>query len=80
MKKHLHINEISGGKPRKTKMYAVFSNHDGTELSEVGWDGAWRQYLSFPFGDTKWSSSCLRELADFLDWLMLERKKTMVKK
>jgi hypothetical protein len=79
-KNHLLINEMSDGKPRKTKMYAVISNHDGTELAEIKWDGAWRTYVSLPFGDMKWSAGCHREIANFLDNIMLERKKGVMKK
>ena len=59
----------------KTKVYGVASVRHGDRLGLIRWFGRWRQYTLEPAAGTIWNKDCLKEVADFLDQLMAERKK-----
>ena len=58
----------------KTKRLVVVTK-EGERLGEIRWRGAWHQYAFFPDGDTLYERRCLRDLSDFLERLMAERKR-----
>lgn len=58
----------------KTKVYSVDSARHGDCLGIISWYGPWRQYTIEPGAYTAWNKDCLREVADFLDGLMRERR------
>jgi hypothetical protein len=61
---------------RKTKSFVVRNKINRTDLGVVEWDTAWRQYIFVPLIiSLKFGGGCLREIADFIDKLMQERKK-----
>jgi len=60
----------------KTTIWACVNNNGGYELGEVKWSPGWRQYCYFPLHPNKsvYSSGCLKDIADFIEQLMAERK------
>ena len=58
----------------KTKRIAVLSRRHGDMLAGIRWYGPWRQYTVEPAPYTVWNKECLREVAEFLEGLMAERK------
>jgi hypothetical protein len=70
---HLRFSETHN--TGKTSRFAVFSNHDGSQLGEIRWHGSWRAYVFIPFTGVIWSWDCLQELSFFIKSLMDERKK-----
>ena len=60
----------------KTKRFEVISKkHCGIILGRISWYGAWRQYIFSPAFETVWNRDCLKDIQDFLQQLMDERKK-----
>ena len=39
------------------------------------WYGAWRQYCFFPYPETVFSAGCLKDVQEFIEALMAERRK-----
>jgi len=74
--KYLEFTEVDN-KPRKTRWFSVINHVTDCDLGHVEWDRGWRQYvwvtptLEVPL---KFSRSCHRDMADFLQQLMDERK------
>jgi hypothetical protein len=60
----------------KTKIFDVWNKLTDYYLGQIKWDCGWRQYVFIQRIDVeiKMSSSCERQLADFKDKLMEERK------
>lgn len=73
MKKYVYF-ELTEKKP-KTNVYHVRSKNNGTFLGAIYWHFPWRQYVFESDSDTLWSRGCLQQVTDFLNQLMLERKK-----
>ena len=61
----------------KTRTYSIRSRTHGDVLAIVKWYGAWRQYTMEPLDSTVWNKDCLRDVADFLDGLMQERRQAV---
>lgn len=60
----------------KTKVWSVDNANDGSHLGKVRWHGAWRKYVFQPIdGWSIWSADCLRDVADFLQLQMAERRR-----
>lgn len=59
---------------KKTKTFYVYNKESHTLLGTVSWYGAFRQYSFTSYGKIIYEKQCLRDIADFLDNLMLERK------
>jgi len=70
---HLTFEEMDNP-GRKTKLFSVKSNHDGTELGIIHWRSGWRRYTCSMLPDCDWSDDCLDELSAKLKLLMEERK------
>ena len=58
----------------KTRVFSVDSVRQGGRLGVIRWFGRWRQYTIEPEASTVWNKDCLREVAEFLDALMKERR------
>lgn len=67
------FHELVEQKP-KTDVYDVYSKHHITYLGTVKWYAPWRQYCFYPSEETVWSRSCLKEIIEFTQILMDERK------
>lgn len=62
---------------RKTDIYEVWSKDGKSYLGTVSWYAAWRCYAFYPSGrNTVFERTCLRDIAEFLDKLMEERKQS----
>ena len=59
----------------KTNQYLVVSKKTSTPLGFVKWYGAFRKYCFFPADQTIFDPSCLRDIINFINFLMDERKK-----
>jgi len=75
--KNIHFEKKSNR--AKTSVWSC--HHVGGEyvLGEVKWCIGWRQYAYFPvnhpiFIHATYSSGCLKDIADFIEQLMAERK------
>ena len=66
--------ELIAEKP-KTSVFSIVSKRYGDELGIVKWYAPWRQYCFFPSEETIWNRGCLREVNEFIQKLMDERKK-----
>lgn len=64
-------------KKRKTKQYIVSNRKTRQDIGMIKWYNHWRRYVFFPYVDTIFDSSCLKEIVEFLDKLMNERKEQM---
>lgn len=58
----------------KTEVYNCHNTETGALLGQVKWYGAFRKYSFFPLPDIIFESQCLKDIASFLDQLMLQRK------
>ena len=59
----------------KTNVYAVTNNKSGYILGIIKWFGSWRQYCFFPTEETVYSNGCMKDIIDFINKLMENRKK-----
>lgn len=73
MAKWIRFDEV--GDTGKTKIFEVRSLEGEFLLGEIRWFGRWRKYAFFPDADTIFERDCLMDIADFLDKVMLERRK-----
>lgn len=46
----------------------------GWVLGYIKWDTGWRRYVMEPYTNSKWDKDCLKDIMEFLDDLMKERK------
>lgn len=60
-------------KKPKTNVYLIINNAD-CELGTVCWMPSWRRYVSIMYEDIVVDASCHKEISNFLDKLMDERK------
>lgn len=76
MSKWVTFNDESDCFPeRKTKVYSITSKEGNYHLGMIKWYGAWRQYCFFSEQNTVWNRECMRDVEDFMQQLMDERKK-----
>lgn len=60
---------------QKTFVYHVQSKDPVHKLGEIRWWGRWRRYAFFPSPNTLYEHVCLRDIADFIDVLMRDRRR-----
>ena len=62
---------------RKTRVFLVLAKQGDDQLGIVSWYAQWRRYSLFPArpasGHVVFESDCLRDIAAFCDWLMMDR-------
>ena len=69
----LEFNELET--ERKTKVFEVRNIKTDFFLGVIEWGTAWRQDVFTPTGEpSKLARSCLKEIYDFIEELMEERK------
>ena len=73
-KEYLYFEEQIPNVKRKTKMFVIKNKQDDTYLGDVEWNNGWRRYCFYPDLMTYWSSGCLKQVYNFIDKLMEERK------
>jgi len=59
----------------KTKVFLVKNIMSGCPLAYVRWYPAWRRYTLIPHPNTIWDINCMKEVIEFIEGLMEERKK-----
>ena len=59
----------------KTKVFTVESKNFCCLLGVVKWHTPWRRYCFFVEDGTFFDADCLRDIQDFINGLMLERRK-----
>jgi hypothetical protein len=63
----------------KTKIWNIWSEANDSYLGEVRWYSKWRQYVyhcpGYQSAGTLWNVECMKELTDFIEERMAERKK-----
>ena len=59
----------------KTAVFLILTNSRHEVLGFVKWYAPWRQYCFFPDKDTIYSRGCMREINEFINFLMMDRKK-----
>ena len=74
MKKYLRFEEFHPIKSRKTKLYDIHNDVKKEHIGIITWDTAWRQYISILNNSICVTAGCHREIADFIEGLMAERK------
>lgn len=74
MKKKYVTFKLITRKP-KTNVYWVKSKSCGEYLGRIAWYFPWRQYVFEPATATMWSCGCLKQVIDFIEKLMAERRK-----
>ena len=72
MSKYLEFKQVSYN--GKTKRFKVISKNHGDVLGKISWYGAWKQYVFSPAFETVWNRDCLKDIQDFIQELMNERK------
>jgi len=59
----------------KTLKYNIYTKDiPQIKLGEVRWFGRWRQYAFFPESNTVFEKQCMKDITNFLETLMAERK------
>jgi len=59
----------------KTKVFSVESKNFDCLLGFVKWHAPWRRYCFFVEDGTFFDADCLRDIQDFINNLMIERRK-----
>ncbi len=59
----------------KTSTYHVHSKKGFEFVGIIKWYSGWRRYTFYPKGGTLYDENCLKEIADFINKLMDDRKK-----
>ena len=67
--KHIHFEEVTG---LATPRWLCENNKDGASLGEIAWMTSWKRFVFQPDAYTEFDSSCLRDIASFLDALKQE--------
>ena len=71
--KYLSFIEL---KPKaKTKVFAVKNKLSDGHLGNVYWYAPWRKYCFFPIPYSIFDAGCLADIQDFINKLMLDRRK-----
>jgi hypothetical protein len=73
VKKFLVFQDLGYSSSGKTKRWKVL-NLGQTKLGYISWLGRWRRYVFHPDEDMIFDSACLKQIAEFLDEKMEERK------
>jgi len=72
IKKYIDFNLVEYTK--KTQVYCIRSINTSIILGYIKWYGAWRQYCFLPEGNTVFSVGCLRDIWEFINDLMEEKR------
>ena len=76
MSKYLKFKEVPF--EGKTKRFEVISKNHGFILGRILWYGAWRCYVFHPQTETIYNKDCLKDVQDFLNKLMDDRKQEKI--
>ena len=68
------INFVLIKEGKKTNVWLVVPNEGRERLGEIKWFSHWRKYAFFPLPDTVYEDDCLKDIAEFIDQQMIQRK------
>lgn len=74
MSKWLSFNIQPRQDGKKTDIYQVSNRLTGVIVGEIKWYGGFRKYVFAPTNDFIFDASCMTDIGQFLEALMLERK------
>ena len=71
------IKFVEKDKKPKTKVFSIMSKTDNSEIGEIKWYPAWRQYClcTIPEIQTIYSTGCLQAISEFITKLNEKHKK-----
>ncbi len=72
--KWIRFVEVDNFGDSSTKKWQVVAKKDEFLLGEVQWFGRWKRYAFFPFEETLFEATCLRDLAAFCEAKTREHK------
>jgi hypothetical protein len=75
--KWIIIREIKDSRTGKTKIFNVINKKSSYTIGEIKWNGAWKGYFFYPSRESFYEEVCLRNIAEFLEELKIERKKNV---
>ena len=58
----------------KTNAWHIVTNKGRKMIGIIKWFPRWRKYAFFPFADTIYEDDCLKDIAEFIEQQMIERK------
>ncbi len=71
-----HIEFVELHPMPKTRAFECLNKRSKLLLGTIKWQGGWRCYCYFTHAEKAfYDSSCLKDIADFIEQLMEERKK-----
>jgi hypothetical protein len=77
MKRYKYVqfveSDVEDNLDKKTRTWVCLTLNKNM-LGIVKWYSPWRQYCYYPWDNTLYSAGCLRDIADFLDSVKMERK------
>lgn len=74
--KWIRIDKLPPREDRKTDAFEVWSIYENTSLGIIKWKANWRKYAFFPYVQTCFEQTCMRDIADFIEKETKQYKKT----
>jgi len=72
---HLRFDKRLREQGKKTDVYDIINIDFEEKIGIIHWRGGWRQYVSRTNPEVDMSRSCNKEVNDFIDKLMEERRR-----
>ncbi len=69
-----YINFVLMKEGAKTNVWHVAAKGLNEKLGEIKWFSHWRKYAFFPSDGTVYEDDCLKDIAEFIEQQMIERK------
>lgn len=79
MKSFVRFEEVGVGvNGRLTKIWIVKNSQSDFEIGRIHWHNPWRKYIFSPSDNCIFDTSCMREISDFIEMAMTERKSGVI--
>ena len=65
--KYIEFQYAHDSESGKTRIWDVVPKDEHLAIGQVRWFGRWRKYAFFPWEDTVYEQTCLRDIADFCE-------------
>jgi len=69
IRKYKYIHFIKIKERLKRSVWICLINDNGPEIGIIKWYPQWKKYCYFPHCMAVYSIICLKDIADFIDWL-----------
>ena len=69
-----YIDFVLAEEGKKTNIWDVVTAEKCEELGVIKWFSRWRKYSFFPLGGTVYENICLKDIAEFIEEQMRERR------